>query len=79
MSNTEVEKRISVLESELALLKQKFEKIEEKNKPEVPWWKERMGIFADDPAHEEAMRLGREYRLAQREDYDKDDESNDNS
>ena len=79
MSNTEVEKRISVLESELALLKQKFEKIEEKDNPEVPWWKERMGIFADDPAHEEAMRLGREYRLAQREDYDKDDESNDNS
>ena len=76
MSNTEVEKRISILESELALLKQKFEKIEKK---EVPWWKERMGIFANDPAHEEAMRLGREYRLSQREDYDKDDESNDNS
>ena len=79
MSNTEVERRISILESELALLKQKFEKIEEKDKPKVAWWKERMGIFADDPAHEEAMRLGREYRLAQREDYDKDDESDDNS
>ncbi len=72
MSNTEVEKRISALESELALLKQKFERIEKK---EIPWWKERMGTFADDPAHEEAMRLGREYRLAQREDYDTDKES----
>jgi hypothetical protein len=69
MSNTEVERRISILESELALLKQKFEKIE---KNELPWWKQIIGTFADDPAHEEAMRLGREYRLSQREDYDKD-------
>ncbi len=67
MSNTEVEERIAVLEKEINQLKAKFEKIEEKK---VPWWKERMGTFADDPAHEEAMRLGREYRLSQREDYD---------
>lgn len=39
----------------------------------MPWWKERIGIFANDPAHEEAVRLGREYRLAQREDYDADE------
>lgn len=69
MSNVEVEKRISILEGELALLKQKFERIE---KNELPWWKQIIGTFADDPAHEEAMRLGREYRLSQREDYDKD-------
>ena len=72
MSNTEMEKRISVLESELALLKQKFEKIEKK---ELPWWKQIIGTFADDPAHEEAMRLGREYRLSQREDYDTNEEN----
>ena len=71
MSNTELENRISALEKEVALLKSKIEK-EEKSK--APWWKERIGIFADDPAHEEAMRLGREYRLSQREDYDKDEE-----
>ena len=70
-SNTEIETRISVLEKELSLLKNKFEKIEKK---ELPRWKERMGTFAGDPAHEEAMRLGREYRLSQREDYDKDDD-----
>ncbi len=69
MSNADVLKRISVLENELNLLKQKFEQIE---KQELPWWKKIIGTFADDPAHEEAMRLGREYRLAQREDYDKD-------
>ncbi len=71
MSNTEIETRISALEKEIVQLKAKFEKIEKK---EIPWWKERIGIFADDPAHEEAMRLGREYRLAQREDYDDDEE-----
>ena len=69
MSNTEIETRISVLENELNLLKNKFEKIEKKD---LPWWKQIVGTFADDPAHEEAMRLGREYRLSQREDYDKD-------
>ena len=68
MSQTEMETRIEVLEKELSLLKSKFEKIE---KEKEPWWKQRMGSFANDPAYDEAMRLGREYRLAQREDYDK--------
>ncbi len=72
MSNTEVEKRIAVLEKEVALLKQKIEK-EEKLKE--PWWKQIAGTFANDPIYDEAMRLGREYRLSQREDYDKDDEA----
>jgi hypothetical protein len=65
MSGTEVESRITFLEHELAALKQKFEKIE---KSEIPWWKQIIGTFADDPAHEEAMRLGREYRMSQQED-----------
>lgn len=71
MSQTEVEIRISVLEKELNILKAKFERIEKKD---LPWWKQIVGTFANDPAHEEAMRLGREYRLSQREDYDKDEE-----
>ena len=71
MSNVELEKRISLLEKEVATLKQKIEKEE---KPKAAWWKEHLGIFADDPMHEEAMRLGREYRESQREDYDKDEE-----
>ncbi len=69
MTSTEVETKFKVLETELALLKEKIEKIE---KPKTAWWNERIGIFANDPAHEEAIRLGREYRLAQREDYDTD-------
>ena len=71
MSQTELETRISVLEKEVAFLKQKMEKEE---KAKEPWWKQRIGVFADDPAYEEAMRLGREYRLAQREDYDDDEQ-----
>jgi phosphoenolpyruvate-protein kinase (PTS system EI component) len=63
MTNTELEKRLSAVETELAFLKNK---IEQKNgTSEIAWWKKHIGIFADDPMHEEAMRLGREYRLAQ--------------
>lgn len=71
MSNTEMETRISILENKLNLLKNKFEKIESKD---LPWWKQIVGTFANDPAHEEAMRFGREYRLFQREDYDRDED-----
>lgn len=71
MTSTEIETKFKALETEIAALKEKVEKIE---KPKTAWWKARAGIFADDPAHEEAMRLGREYRLSQREDYDKDEE-----
>lgn len=71
MSQTEIEKRLSDLEKEVAVLKQKIQKDENEK---LPWWKKRIGIFADDPAHEEAMRLGREYRLSQRENYEDDEQ-----
>lgn len=67
MSKTEVEREIHDLKSDIILLKKKLERLE---KGDLPWWKQIVGTFADDPAHEEAMRLGREYRRAQREDYD---------
>ena len=70
MSLKDLEKRVSSLEKEIEILKQKIEK---DAKPKTAWWKDHIGIFANDPAHEEATRLGREYRLAQREDYDKDE------
>jgi hypothetical protein len=70
MTSVEIEKRIELLENEVALLKSKVEKKVEKKKP---WWEEIAGTFADDPAYDEAMRLGREYRESQREDYDKDE------
>lgn len=72
MTNTELENRIAALEAEVALLKSKIEK--KGNKTEVPWWEQHLGIFADDPAHEEAMRLGREYRESQKMEYDEDED-----
>ncbi len=71
MSNVEIEVRVKALENEIALLKQKFNKIEKEKKP---WWEQIAGTFANDPIYDEAMRLGREYRLSQREDYDNDEE-----
>ena len=72
MKNGEIENRVAVLEAEVASLKSKIEKKDDEN--QIPWWKQRIGIFADDPIYDEAMRLGREYRESQREDYDNDDE-----
>ena len=65
MDNTEIEKRLEIVEAKIAVLKGK---VEQKDKPEViPWWKQIVGTFAVDPAHEEIERLGREYRMAQRD------------
>lgn len=72
MTNAELEKRIAVLEAEVALLKK--EKAKETESEQIPWWKQHLGIFADDPMHEEAMRLGREYRESQKMNYDEEDD-----
>ncbi|MGH9949941.1 MAG: hypothetical protein ACRD6X_22460 [Pyrinomonadaceae bacterium] len=74
MSTTEIETKIKALDAEIGLLKTKVNKLEKKNTSVQPWWDKISGTFADDKAYDEAMRLGREYRLAQREDYDKDEE-----
>ena len=69
MKNGEIENRVAVLEAEVALLKGKIEK----NGDNKPWYEKIAGTFADDPIYEEAMRLGREYRESQRENYDEDE------
>ena len=61
MTTAELETRIKNLEHEMALLKMRVEQ----NAPQAAWWDKIAGTFKDDAAHEEAMRLGREYRLAQ--------------
>lgn len=68
MSVETLERRVAALENEVAQLKQ-----ERRNgaSAQKPWWEERQGAFKDDPLYEEAMRLGREWREAQRP---KDDE-----
>ena len=70
MTNIEIEKRIAVLEAEVALLKSKSQK----NGDNKPWYEKIAGKFADDPIYDEAMRLGREYRESQQMVYDDEDE-----
>lgn len=56
---TLIEKRLDKLESEIAeiklMLTQKITTVK-------PWWEEITGTFADDPAFEEAMEIGKKYR-----------------
>jgi hypothetical protein len=56
MNTMKLEERVAALEAEVARLKQKLEGNSKS------WTDEIAGIFANDPAFEEAMRLGREYR-----------------
>jgi hypothetical protein len=59
MAALTLEERVAALEAEVARLK----RIQaESVKPDQPWWQEIRGRFKDDPAYEEAMRYGREYR-----------------
>jgi hypothetical protein len=58
MSSVSLEDRVAMLEAEMARLKTK---IETASSGEAPW-KRIVGVFANDPAFTEAMRLGREYR-----------------
>jgi hypothetical protein len=57
MSNTELEARLIALETEVARLK-----AQQQTYTETPWWEEILGSFANDPAYDEAMQLGRQYR-----------------
>lgn len=56
---TDFSRRISELEAEVSRLRQERATLSEKK---MPWWEEIRGTFKDDPAYEEAMRYGREYR-----------------
>lgn len=63
MTNIEIEKRLAILEAEVALLKSKAEK---KDDTEKPWYKQ-IPKFGGNPAYEEATKLGKEYRESQRD------------
>ena len=60
MSPTQLEKRVAAVEQELARLKSRLNAAEEQ-----PWWQRIAGTFANDSAHEEARKLGQEYRRSQ--------------
>ena len=65
-----LEERVAAVEQELAELKQQA-----KSEPvRLPWWEKIAGTFANNPEYDEAMKLGREWRESQREDYDREEE-----
>jgi hypothetical protein len=59
MRNAEIEQRLRKLEAELAELRAKVNRSDTDNRQ---WWEEIAETFADDPAFDEAMKLGRKYR-----------------
>lgn len=63
MAPAELEARLAVLEREVARLRSR---VEATGPADAPWWERVAGTFADDPAHETAMTLGREYRASLR-------------
>jgi hypothetical protein len=58
MSNAQIEKRLDALEREVNALKGRLRT----RQTDVPWWKQIAGTFKNDPAFEQASRLGRSYR-----------------
>ncbi|WP_309734308.1 hypothetical protein [Chamaesiphon sp. OTE_75_metabat_556] len=54
----QLEERLTLLEAEVDRLKRKIDL----NAADLPWWEKIAGTFAENPAYDEAMKLGREYR-----------------
>lgn len=63
MGTVPLRDRVEALESEVARLKAQ---LESRSAASQPWWEQIWGSFAGDPAFQDAMRLGREYRHSQR-------------
>jgi hypothetical protein len=59
MAAKSLEERVAILEAEVSRLK---ESRDPSAMAKTPWWEQIRGRFKDDPAYEEAMRYGREYR-----------------
>ena len=59
MAATNLERRVTALEGEVAKLRQRLTAAPQ---APLPWWERIYGAFENDPAYDEAMRLGREYR-----------------
>jgi hypothetical protein len=65
--STVIEKRLDKLESEISEIKLI---LADKTNSSTPWWEEIIGTFADDPAFEEAIEIGKKYRQSQQNNSD---------
>lgn len=68
MSTLELEIRVKRLEEQVDALRDQTGRA---------WWRKIRGSFSNDPVHEQAMKLGRDYRI--RQEPDLDDSSDDHS
>jgi hypothetical protein len=59
MAPRTLKNRVAVLETQVADLKSRLEKV---GPQDTSWVNQIWGTFANDPMYEEAMRLGRQYR-----------------
>ena len=64
MTSAQLEKRVAVLEAELAKLRSLVEGADASK----PWWERIAGTFQNDAIYEKAMKLGQQYRRSQRPD-----------
>ena len=60
----QLEQRVAFLEAEVERLKVKIDS----PLSSQPWWEKIAGTFSENPAYDEAMQLGREYRESQHPD-----------
>jgi len=59
MSTANIEKRLEALEREVRSLKRIVKKVKTDQKP---WWERLAGMFKDDPAFDEIVGAGKQYR-----------------
>jgi hypothetical protein len=76
MAETSLEKRLTAAEARMTALAAEVAQLKQERAAAPlsgkPWWEEIRGTFKNDPAYDEAMRLGREWRKAQQEEYTED-------
>ncbi len=59
MAVSKTQARLSNIEAEIENLKAQISSTQSTT---IPWWHKISGTFANDPAHADAMKLGRKYR-----------------
>lgn len=59
MSQKNLEKRVEMLEQEITIIRETFEKLKE---TKLPWWERNAGIFQNNELFDQAIKEGKAYR-----------------